>query len=140
MKKLVFAFIILVSSQFTYGQELSPVLKENLKFTGAVAKQKEYKAIFQLDTNNPDIVKKAFRNIRNVLKDERLIGKLKIQLITFSGGTDVMLKNSPYIKDLEDIISKGVQVSQCANSLEERNLKKEDILNFIPLYQVEPES
>lgn len=134
MKKLVFPFLVLVFGwHLSNGQELSSELNKNLQYRGADAKQDEYRAIFQLDTNNPEIIKKTFRNIRNVLKDERLIGKLKIELVTFSGGTDVMLINSPYREDVKDLIAKDVQVAQCENSLQERNLTKEDILNFIPL-------
>lgn len=133
MKKLLIVFFFLgLGWQFAVGQEVSPQLQKNLQFNGAEATQKEYNAIFQLDSNNPETVKKAFRNIRNVLKDKRLVGKLNIELVTFSGGTDVMLKSSPYIDDLKDIISKGVQVAQCENSLQERNLTKDDILDFIP--------
>lgn len=133
MKKLLIAcFVLGLSWQFSTAQQLTPELQKNLQFEGAKADQQEYKAIFQLDTNNPDIVKKTFRNIRNVLQDKRLVGKLKIELVTFSGGTDVMLKSSPYIDDLKDIITKGVQVAQCRNSLAERNLTEKDILEFIP--------
>ncbi|QNL52205.1 DsrE family protein [Olivibacter sp. SDN3] len=133
MKKLLIALFLLgLGWQFAIGQEVSPELQKNLQFKGAEATKTEYNAIFQLDTNNPEIVKKTFRNIRNVLTDKRLIGKLTIELVTFSGGTDVMLKSSPYIDDLKDMISKGVQVAQCENSLRERNLTKEDILGFIP--------
>lgn len=133
MRKLLIAFFLLgLGWQFADGQELSPALQKNLHFKGAEAKEKEYSAIFQLDTNNPEIVKKTFRNIRNVMQDKRLVGKLKIELVTFSGGTDVMRKSSPYIDDLKDIIEKGVQVAQCENSLRERKLTKKDILDFIP--------
>jgi len=133
MKKfsLLCLFIGMLGWHVAEAQVSETDLRENSRFTGAVANLKEYRAIFQLDTNNPDIVRKTFRNIRNVLKDERLKGRLKLELVTFSGGTDVMRTNSPYADDLKDLIAKGVQVSQCTNSLAERKLTKQDILPFI---------
>ena len=64
------------------------------EFTGAEAKLKSYKAIYQLDSNDPKIIEKAIRNINNALDDPRLQGKLQIELITFSGGTEAYLKSS----------------------------------------------
>jgi len=127
----LFIFIGMLGQHLAGAQEADAGLQENSRFTGAAANLKEYRAIFQLDTNSPDIVRKTFRNIRNVLKDERLMGKLRLELVAFSGGTDVMRTNSPYAEDLKDLIAKGVQVSQCRNSLAERKLTKQDILPFI---------
>jgi len=129
--RLLFIFIGILGQHLAGAQEADAELQKNSHFTGATANLREYRAIFQLDTNTPDIVRKTFRNIRNVLKDERLKGKLRLELVTFSGGTDVMRTNSPYADDLKDLIAKGVQVSQCTNSLAERKLTKQDILPFI---------
>jgi len=128
---LLFVFVGMLGFQPSQAQVSDADLQKNSRFTGAVADAKEHRAIFQLDTNNPDIIRKTFRNIRNVLKDERLKGRLTLELVTFSGGTDVMRTKSPYADDLKDLISKGVQVSQCTNSLAERKLTKQDILPFV---------
>ncbi len=58
-------------------------------------------------------------------------GKIEVELITFSGGTEVMLKDSGYEDALKELIAKGVRVAQCTNSLHERNLKKEQLFDFI---------
>lgn len=131
MRKIMLIAAIILGGYAAQAQDTSTLLKQNRQFQGAVASLPSYKAIYQLDTNNPDQVKKAFRNIRNVLGDPRLKGKLQVELITFSGGTEVMLKTSAYEKDIVDLIAKGVQVSQCTNSLAERNLTKEQIYDFV---------
>lgn len=131
MRKIMLMAAIILGGYAVQAQDSAALLKKNVQFQGATATLPSYKAIYQLDTNNPDQVKKAFRNIRNVLSDPRLKGKLQVELITFSGGTEVMLKSSAYEKDLIDLITKGVQVSQCTNSLQERNLTKEQIYDFI---------
>lgn len=122
---------MLLTGLFTQAQDSKVSLANNAKFEGAKTTLTHYKVIYQLDTNKPEIVKKAFRNIRNVLTDPRLEGKISVELVTFSGGTEVMLKISDYKEDLIDLIGKGVQVSQCTNSLKERNLTKADIYPFI---------
>ena len=133
MKNIILLFSLILMSLHTNAQtkQTENKLIENAKFSGAVPHNKHYKAIYQLDSNNPDVVKKAFRNIKNVLNDPRLKGKIEVELITFSGGTEVMLKDSAYADDLKELIDKGVIVAQCNNSLEERKLKKEQLYDFI---------
>lgn len=134
MKNILIAASILLFSLTAHAQTAKSIdnkLEENAKFSGAETHRKNYKAIYQLDSNNPDVVKKAFRNINNVLNDPRLKGKIQLELITFSGGTEVMLKTSPYEKDLKNLIDKGVIVAQCTNSLQERSLVKDQLYSFI---------
>ncbi|MEJ5053566.1 DsrE family protein [Sphingobacterium sp. MYb382] len=131
MKRLFFATCFLCSTLCLQAQDKAAILQHNASFEGAESHLPTYKVIYQLDSNQPDVVKKAFRNIRNLLGDPRLIGKLNVELITFSGGTEVMLKTSPYHDELVDLIERGVQVAQCTNSLQERKLQKEDIYPFI---------
>jgi intracellular sulfur oxidation DsrE/DsrF family protein len=106
-------------------------LIDNAKFTGADGNIPSYKAIYQLDQNNPDIFKKAIRNINNLISDPRLAGKIQVELVTFSGATEGVMKGSPYEADIKALIEKGVIVAQCQNSLRERKLAKEQMLDFL---------
>lgn len=128
---LLIGFYVSQAQDTIQAQKVDEDLLENTKFTGATTTKNTYKAIYQLDSNDPQTIKKAFRNIKNALQDERLKNKLTIHLITFSGGTEVMRTNSLYIADIKALIRQGVQVSQCTNSLKERNLTRADILPFI---------
>lgn len=129
MKKYALFTVLIFSVFFLHAQENT--LTKNALFKGAEATLDHYKAIYQLDSNKPEIINKTFRNIRNVLEDPRLKGKIAIELVTFSGGTEVMLSTSVYKDQLIDLIEKGVQISQCTNSLKERNLKADDMYAFI---------
>ena len=131
MRNIILSSIFLLSIFCLKAQDTKAMLERNATFTGAEAHLSVYKVIYQLDSNNPDIVKKAFRNIRNLLGDPRLKGKVQVELISFSGGTEVMLKNSVYREELIDLIKRGVQVSQCSNSLQERKLEKSAIYPFV---------
>ena len=130
MKKILLATMIAatVSISAFAGDDY---LEANKAFTGAEAHQDVYKAIYQLDTNNADIVKKAFGNIHHLLDDPRIKGKVQVELVPFSGGTDVMMKGSPYETELKNLISKGVIVAQCLNSLKVRKLEKSQLYDFI---------
>lgn len=129
-RNIVLAAILLLMGVCSFAQ--TAALERNREFAGADADLPEYKAIYQLDTNNPQIVKKAIRNINNVLNDPRLKGKVQIELVTFSGGTETFLKDkSEYGDAIKGLIEKGVIVAQCENSLAERGLTKDQLFDFI---------
>ena len=122
---------ILLVSTTAMSQSSSGLLEKNKAFTGAAASKKSYSTIYQLDNNDPKIIEKAFRNINNALNDPRLSGKIKIELIAFSGGTDALLKNSKYESDLKALVEKGVIVAQCNNTLKERKIDRDQLYDFI---------
>ncbi|MES1219118.1 MAG: DsrE family protein [Bacteroidota bacterium] len=132
MKKLstyLLCFVLFTSA--VSAQTSGKAQEENKAYTGAKATKSEYHAIYQLDTNDPKIIGKAFRNINNALNDSRLTGKLKIELITFAGGTEVCVKGSAYENDLKELVEKGVIVAQCGNSLKERKIDVSQIYDFM---------
>ncbi|WP_246250547.1 DsrE family protein [Sphingobacterium prati] len=131
-KQLTIACMLFAMITIQAKAQSSKLLRYNQQYTGAVAKKKVYKAIYQLDSNEPKIIEKAIRNINNVLKDPRLKGHLQIELVAFSGGTEAYLKkNSQYEKPLQGLIEKGVIVAQCLNTLEEKHIAKEELFDFI---------
>lgn len=131
MKTLIFITVFLSGlSAYTVAQE-NPAIDHNKLYQGAQATKQHYRAIYQLDSNTPTTIEKAIRNINNVLQDPRLKSKIEIELVAFSGGTEAFLKNGKYEKAFRDLIAKGVIVAQCLNSLRERNLKKEELYDFI---------
>lgn len=132
MKKYALVLMVLiVSTSYINAQSLNNLLETNRAFTGAVAKKKNYHAIYQLDTNDPKIIDKAIHNINNALSDPRLEGKIQIELVTLSGGTEAVMVGSKFEKDIKELVEKGVIVAQCNNSLMKRNLTRDQIFNFI---------
>lgn len=132
MKKIAsLLFAIVVMSIAASAQTTDDAFAKNRAFVGAKAEKKMYRAIYQLDSNDPKIIEKAFRNINNALADARLAGKIKIELIAFSGGTDAYLKGNKYEKDLRSLIEKGVILAQCNNTLREKNISRDQLYDFI---------
>ncbi|WP_312187669.1 DsrE family protein [Sphingobacterium sp.] len=131
-KQLAIACILFAMTIIEGKAQDSKLLIHNRQYPGAVPKKKAYKAIYQLDSNDPKIIEKAIRNINNVLKDPRLKGHLQVELVAFSGGTEAYFKkNSQYEKPLKDLVEKGVIVAQCLNTLEEKHIAKEELFDFI---------
>lgn len=134
MKQLtvfLLSFVLLTTAATAQNKEKA--LENNKVFTGARATKKLYHVIYQLDNNDPKIIEKAFRNINNALNDERLTGKIEIELVAFSGGTDALLKVSKYEADLKSLVEKGVIVAQCNNTLKERKISREQLYDFIAI-------
>ncbi len=132
MKHLSFVVVsVILFSTTANSQTNNKAIEKNKIFTGAVASKKSYHAIFQLDTNDPKIISKTIRNINNALKDPRLSGKLHIELIAFSGGTDAYMKESGFGDDLKSLVEKGVIVAQCNNTLIERKIDRNQLYDFI---------
>lgn len=127
--------MIMIISLLSIGKlaaQTQEELTKNASFQGAIAEKKVYHTIYQLDSNDPKTIEKAIRNINNALDDPRLKGKLTVELITFSGGTEAFLKStSKYEEQFKKLIARGVIVAQCTNSLKERNLTKEQLFDFI---------
>jgi intracellular sulfur oxidation DsrE/DsrF family protein len=134
MKKICLLLIVFAfTSSSLLAQNAEGLLSANKTFTGATAKHKKYHAIYQLDNADAKVIEKTFRNINNALKDPRLEGKIAIELITFSGGTEACMKGSKYEGDLIALVEKGVIVAQCNNSLKERKITREQLYDFIAI-------
>lgn len=132
MKRLSFLFFCIVIIVTNINAQASDAaVQKNKEFTGAVASKKMYNAIFQLDTNDPKIIHKTIRNINNALNDPRLNGKLNIELIAFSGGTDAYLTGAEFENDLKELVEKGVIIAQCNNTLKERKITRDQLFNFV---------
>ncbi len=131
MKQLslfVFGIMLLTTAA---AQTTSPALEKNKAFTGAKATRKNYHVIYQLDNGDPKSIEKAIRNINNALNDQRIAGKVEIEMIAFSGGTDAYMKGSKYEEDIKALAEKGVIVAQCGNTLRERKISTDQIYDFI---------
>jgi len=134
MKNLSFLLISIAFLTVTAtAQTGTDALQKNAAFTGAKASQKIYHAIYQLDKNDPKVIEKAIRNINNALNDPRLTGKIQIELIAFSGGTDAFMKGGKYEADLKALVEKGVIVAQCNNTLHERKISRDQLYDFIAI-------
>ena len=133
MKQLSLFVLGIILLTTASAQTTGNVLEKNKAFTGAKANRKAYHVIYQLDNGDPKSIEKAIRNINNALSDPRIAGKVKIEMIAFSGGTDAYMKGSKYEEDIKALAEKGVIVAQCGNTLRERKISTDQIYDFIAI-------
>lgn len=134
MKTLTLRLLILGGLGLAAAQakaQTTSTPKPVAEFTGAVANKAEYKVIYQLDNQNPELIKMTLRNMLNALEDPRLKGKLKMELIAYGGGTDVYFKTQPYEPELQALRKQGVLLAQCLNTMKKRNLSKDALFDFV---------
>lgn len=128
-KLILLAFI--ATSCFITQAKAQQTPEQNKRYNGAQATEQVYKAIYQMDSASPEIIKKTIRNINNLLKDPRLKGKLQVELVAFSGGTEAYRKGSEYEEAIKGLVLQGVIVAQCLNTLQERKIDKSELYDFL---------
>ncbi len=102
---------------------VSPALAQTTPtFKGAEATLPKYKALYYLNDANPDKIKGTLRNINNALEDERIKGKVEIELVAFGAGYTVFEKTAGYEETLLALQKKGVILAQCSNTIRERKI------------------
>ena len=97
----------------------------------AVASQAHYGAIFQIDSGSPGAIKKTLNNIENLLHDPRLKGKVQVELIANAQGFAAYVKNNGFEQKLQALQQQGVLLAQCANTLRELHVDRNDLYPFI---------
>lgn len=98
---------------------------------GAVATQAHYKAIYFLDDSVSNKIQLTLRNIDNALEDERLKGKLEIELVAFGQGYTIYQKTKPYEQQLLALQKKGVILAVCNNTVKAFHVDKATLFPFI---------
>lgn len=93
----------------------------------------EYGAIFHLDSGGDHAIKKTLNNIENLLKDPRVKGHIHIELLANSKGYDVYVKNNGFENKLKHLQKEGVILAQCANTLREKHINRNNLYSFIKL-------
>jgi hypothetical protein len=111
----------------TYAQS-----NEDLKqFNDAISKKSKYKVVYQLNSDNAQVIESTLNNIKNTLEDATLKNKLKVELVVHGAGSVLLMKDHPYEKELLSLKEKGVVMVQCLNSMKKRKLTKEQMFPFI---------
>ncbi len=129
--KNVYAIAILVLLCFTALTKASAQAMDTTTYSGAKATKKEYKAAYQLNSDDDAKIKGTLRNIENALSDARLTGKLKIELVVHGAGIKAFMKGGPYEDELKTLKQKGVILAECLNTMKERNVTKDQLYDFI---------
>ena len=112
---------------------LSGAASAGTGFTGAKADKDHYNVIFHIDAGGEATIKKTLNNINNLLNDPRLKGKVSVELLANSKGFAVYVKNNGFEEKLKHLQKQGVILSQCANTLKELHVDRNDLYPFISI-------
>ena len=90
-----------------------------------------YNVLFHL--NDEDTVEDTLNNIKNLFLDlESDEEEVKVQLVVHSKGVYPLKRNmNVYRNKILGLMKDGLSVTVCANTLEELNLEKEDLIEGI---------
>lgn len=128
LKTIFFSVTMLFSLNLAAQQKGIPATES---FQGAKATAKSYKVVYQLNEEDDKKILATLKNIGNALNDPRLKGKLVVELVVHSGGVTAFKKGAPYEKQLLSLKDRGVILAQCENTLQERNIPKDALFDFI---------
>lgn len=127
-------FMSLALSLFLLGSFTTANAQQTKKaaaFHGAKAVKSDYKAIYQLDTDNDKVITATLRNMANALKDPRLGGKLQLELVAHGGGITVFLKKNKFGPLLKKLADQGVILAACENTLRSKNISPSELFPFV---------
>ena len=127
IKVIFFLMLTVLMVSSSYAQS-NAELKE---FQDAISKKSKYKVVYQLNTDNAQVIESTLNNIKNTLEDSTLKNKLKVELVVHGAGSVLLMKDHPYEKQLLSFKENGVIIVQCLNSMKKRKLTKEQMFPFI---------
>ncbi|MGV8878939.1 MAG: DsrE family protein [Sphingobacteriaceae bacterium] len=131
MKKFKIVLTVAAALLFTLNCVAQVKQSSTTVFHGAVANKKLYKVVYQLNSDDDKKISATLKNISNALEDPRLAGKLEVELVVHGGGVEAFKKDSPFKEQLLVLKKKGVLLAQCENTLRERKISKDELLDFI---------
>ena len=123
--------ILMLFGTFTTSKLFSQQIVAPSSFQGAIANKKSYSVLYILNQSDEKKIRSIIRNINNALNDDRLKGKLKVELVAFGDGVEIFKKSNAYDTLLLSLQKRGVLLAQCLNTIRERKILKEELWPFI---------
>jgi uncharacterized protein len=94
----------------------------------------KHKIVFQFTNANDTLQQKAFTRQLNNLMD--YWPKAQVEVVSYNNGIDYMMtQKTKHAADLEKLVKRGVKFMVCQNTMNQRNIKPEDLL---PLATIVP--
>jgi hypothetical protein len=99
MKK--YLLILFVFALFAFAKTAT-AQTDPAAFIGAEPKLAHYDALYAINSSDDAKIKSVFRHIANSMDDERLKGKLHVELVFYGDGVAAYMKSGKYEQDLKD--------------------------------------
>lgn len=90
----------------------------------------KHKVVFHLSNNDTFIQKSLIRQLTNLLD---AMDDVSIEVVTHSYGIDLLLQNSPFRNNIEDLKEKGVDFIACENTLRHEQMDARQLLGEVTI-------
>ncbi len=90
------------------------------------------KTVFHINSGEVSKQSELLGNIQNLM-DDHTVEIEKIAVVINSNAIDMMEKDSEAAEFIEEFLEKDVEFNACSNSLENRGLEKEDVVEGIEI-------
>ena len=85
--------------------------------------------VVHLDEAGPDKHASVLRNIGNLL--DELGDGTEIELVTHGAGLAAAITDSPHAAQVRELLSRGVSVAACANTMREKNVSVDALIEGV---------
>lgn len=83
------------------------------------------KVVFQLSANDTFVQKSLISQLQDLLKD---VDDITVEVVTYGYGVDLLLRDSPFKKEIEALQKQGVAFLVCQNTLHHEKLDPSGLL------------
>lgn len=87
-----------------------------------------YRAVFHLDEDDDERVLLLFANVRNLMAD---IKNVEIEVVAYSNGVSVLLRDSEYSDMICELIDDGVGFAACFNTMKSLGITSGDLVEGV---------
>jgi len=92
--------------------------------------EKQIGVVIQLSNDSPEVQKATIAQIHNLLN---AIPGILIELVIHSKGISLVLNNSTFRKDIENLVNNEVSLKVCKNTMTVLKLQESDLLPLVTI-------
>ncbi len=88
----------------------------------------DYSVVFHIDEDDESRILLLISNVRNLMVD---LESVRIEVVAYSMGVNVLRRNSEYSGDIAELIGRGVRFCACSNTLRAFGMDVDDLLEGV---------
>ncbi len=88
----------------------------------------DYRVVFHIDEDDDSRVLLLISNVRNLMAD---LESVRIEVVAYSMGVNVLRRDSEYSGDVSELMDQGVRFCACLNTLRASGMDGDDLLEGV---------
>ncbi len=105
----------------------APSVMAQISTHGAAATATKHRVVFQVSDGDPGKWELTLNNVKNLQK-EAGNDKAAIEIVTYGPGIGMLKRDSKVSQKIQEVVSVGIKVVACENTMNAMHLAKEDML------------